>query len=176
MEKFYSRLGLKKFRILSILAFLICDLFIVGYIYNKGSDRETFNQYFESPAYNAALNAVLEARGQGGTFNAASMDPTLKYQLFQLAVKTLMFMLTLLLVYHLILYLLYYKEKHYPYHYLKLYAWVGAPGSAFAGLTSFGDGFLLALGWLVASALFFFCAFGLQIYPLKKKLKIKTAG
>ncbi|MBK24465.1 MAG: hypothetical protein CME70_10760 [Halobacteriovorax sp.] len=147
MRKYLEKMGLNKFRQNSTFLYLVCDVWILGYVYKKFTNPETMD-----------LMIKVAAEQQ-------QLDKTHIKQLYQLMTQSLILMLVLVGFVHLINYILYNKNKKVAFAYLVFYSWTASIGTALWGLSLLGSHFIPGIVFLAVSGVFFFNAMGLRVFP-----------
>ncbi len=156
MRKYLEKMGLIKFRQNSTFLFLVCDVWILGYIYKKFTNPETMD-----------LMIKVAAEQQ-------QLDKTHIKQLYQLMTQSLILMLVLVGFVHLINYLLYNKNKKVAFVYLIFYSWTASLGCALWGLSLLGGQLVPGIVFIGVAGAFLFNALGLKVYPHQEELPKKN--
>lgn len=153
MDKIFSNLDQKKFKQISIVLLILCDVLICTYLYQKiALDRQVFN---------ASVEIILKA--QPGAEQQLPAD--FRDQLYTLMINALLTLLTLYMLYHFFVYYLWHVDKKTAGKYIKMVSWVGGPLACFFGLANLIRSPLHALMAIVAGVFYLFVAFGLSYYP-----------
>lgn len=140
-------MGLKKFRQNSTFLFIVADVWILGYIYKKFTDKETMNALIK-----------IAAKQQG-------LDQTHMEQLYQLMTQSLILMLVLVAFVHLVNYALYNKNKKVAFAYLSFYSWTAGIGCPLWGLSLLSTTLVPGLVFIAVGGAFIFNALGLRAFP-----------
>ncbi len=157
MKRIYQNLEAKKFRIISSVVLILCDLMIFFYLYKKFADKSMFDRIL---SLSFKINPQL---------NASDFTPALSSQLYELMTNFLLSALCVAFIYHLFVYFMWIKEKKFAAHYIALYVWIAAPATFLSGILGLKDNFQQSLIFLFWSALFFFVALGLGQFPIRHK-------
>lgn len=151
MRKFFSNMGLSKFRNNSTVFFIIADAWTFFYIYRKFTDKKFMNQIIEIAAKQQGINS---SHLQG---------------LYTLMTQSLILLLALAAVIHVINYVLYNKNKKAAFAYLNLYAWSASIFFPIWAITTFEESKPGALIFLVLGGFMIFNALGLRVFPHQEK-------
>lgn len=150
LKEFYSSLPKKSFISLAILAFMMCDVAVLSYLYFKFSDYELFK---------TSLTISFSATGTQG-------DPELVSNLYQMYHRTLIMVLGIAASFHLAMYFFIHKEKEFALGYKKFLIKIGAPLLILWGITLIIASSLWGIGFIIL---------GLGVFSLRLGLK-KTPG
>ena len=147
MKKYFEAMGLKKFRQNSTFLFIAADVWILGYLYKKFTNKETMDTLI-----------TIAARQQ-------QLDKTHMEQLYLLLTQSLILMLGLVAIVHLINYALYNKNKKVAFAYLNFYAWSAGITCPFWGLSLLSSSAISGIIFILVGGAFIFNALGLRHFP-----------
>ena len=147
MKKYFTKMGLNKFRQNSSFLFIVADVWILGFIYKKFTDKETMD-----------LLIQIAARQQ-------QLDKAHIEQLYGLLTQSLILMLVLVGIVHLINYVLYNKNKKAAFAYLNFYAWSAGIGCPLWGLSLMSSKPVPGFVFIAVGGAFLFNALGLRVFP-----------
>ncbi len=158
MKKQYSNTNEKNFKFLTILIPFISDLYICGYLWNVFGNKAQFDN---------SLKLAMDMIGKSG---ATMVELPQEYlsELWQIMILTLVSMLSLYMIIHVIIYLLYwYKEKKGALSYIKFYsisAGILMPLFAVFDLKN-----LVSIGFLLIGVALLWLNQGLKFYEKARK-------
>ncbi len=155
MEKLYRALNFNQFLYAVIGVGIFTDLIILSYCYTLGTDQAFFLH---------ALGRASQIVSQAGTI----LPPDFEGQLFQLWLRTLKLFLGLIILYHGLIYFLWFKKKNYARSYLALYSWISGPTCLLGGFSLLLSKPLWSLAIILCGLGLLFTALGLKRFPFKK--------
>jgi len=158
MEQLYNKLTIKSFKLISSLCLVAADLGILFYLYFKFTDIKVFKASMK-----IVKLALPGASSQVGT--------DFEQQLYQLLVNTLLTMLTFFFISHVVVYLLWFREKKLAHRYVAFYTIVAAPGSLLVAATTIFSHFWQGLFWLILGGLYGFVFLGLKRFNPETQTK-----
>lgn len=148
MRKFFKEMGLKKFRQNSSFLFILADVWILGYIYKKFTNKETIEMVVEIAAKQHPL-----------------IDKAQLKELYLVSTPILILMLVLIAIVHLITYVLYNKNKLSAFAYLNFYSWSAGIGCILGGVFLSSSTLVPGLVFIATGGAFIFNAIGLRVFP-----------
>ncbi|EQC47130.1 hypothetical protein [Bacteriovorax sp. Seq25_V] len=161
MKKQYSNTNEKNFKFLTILIPFIADLYICSYLWKGFGNKEQFDK---------SLKLALDVIGQAGG-QAVELPQEYIAQLWELMILTLVSILSVYLIVHVIVYLLYYfKEKKGALSYIKFYSL--SAGILMPLFAVFDLKNLFNIGFLIIGIAFLWLNQGIKFYE-KAKEKVK---
>jgi hypothetical protein len=153
MKEVISNMSKAKFSLFAAFATLFGDLIIVNYLYRK----------FSNPAlYQEAIKLALQMQNQTG-----AIPPELAQDLHQLAMNSLIFMLTFYVLIHLVTILFFIKGREFAWNYIRILAKVGAPGMILWGLFTMTTPYA-GLLFIVQGILYAALTYGINIHRKPK--------
>ena len=82
--------------------------------------------YYKTTNYEEYLKMSKEVASQAGPYKQVLDSPDFQVQLYQVILQSLTFSLLLFLTFHLVIYILFWKEKKYATKYLRFYTFMAA--------------------------------------------------
>jgi hypothetical protein len=155
MKSFFSKIGRKRFKLISVITLFMGDLLIISYMWGLFSNRQLFEK---------ALKIGFPSKKE-------YFDPEFKFQLFQANLSTLKVLLALYLVFHLIHYVCFMMNKRFAGIYLKIMVWVAGPGLVMIGFTYLNDGNMLQRSLFLFGIIYILLGIGFIYFPQKKAHK-----
>lgn len=159
MESLYINLTEKKFKLIAIFFCFLGDLVISKYAWIIVSKKELFEKVFL---------IFIENLKKNPQYQDAEVPKNFFNELFQLATQAVMAMIVLVILIHLLNYLLYFKNKHFAFKYLRVQSWLGGLGFCALGLPNLTQGGIhIALS--VSGLLLIYVAIGLSHFTWKSQ-------
>ncbi|MEI8345834.1 MAG: hypothetical protein WCG27_00075, partial [Pseudomonadota bacterium] len=156
MKKLYAKFTAKQFRLISSFFSVLGDLSICYYIYFN------FSTFLKSSKWTDAMDMALKM--QSPNLQTGQLDPQVLEQMHQIMMMTLQGMLVLAIVFHLVIYTLYYFNKPFVFWYLKVVAWGGIVFCLWIGISAFSMTWI-APYLLFQAVLYFFNIWGMRYFP-----------
>jgi hypothetical protein len=160
LKNSYLKLGEEKFRWAAVISCLWGDIAISKYLYDKFTDKAAFDRNYDQSRI--ILDKVYAQQG-------IQLPEDFKHQVFQLMINSLMFSLSLFLLFHVFNYTFYIFKKRFAHIYLTFLTWVGVIGALGMAYSSMSSNPGWATLFMLQSILFFLVAFGLRIFPTLSK-------
>ena len=163
IRNLFDRLTPQSFKNFAIIFCLAGDLIISKFLWDRFSNREQFNEYFQMSQL--MIKEAFEAQGM-------TLPPNLESEVFQILLQSLMLMIVLFVTFHLIIYLFYFLTKRFAFLYVRLLAWLGGFGAIAFSFSFFSVSAAWSLIFFMQFVFYLFCAIGFKYFPiLPKKLQ-----
>ena len=146
----YSGMSARKFRVYAIVSCFIGDILIGIFLWNKYTDKESFNRAFEKVKY---------------LYDIKETTPGLQDEIYMLLAQAIIVFVALIIAFHMFVYGLYYLNKRFVYFYIKCLVWVGVPGCLMVGVTGIFDGLFSQAILTFQAALYLYVLLGLKYFP-----------
>ena len=156
MKTIYSGMSQSKFRIYSILSCFIGDLLISAFIWYKYSDRAAFEVAFKK------VSAI---------YGSDKFTPELANEIYIIVAQTVALAIVLIILFHMVMYGLFYLNKKSAYWYIKCLVWVGVPGCLLVGIPGIFSGIFSQAILTLQAALYLYVLLGMKQFPFKVKVK-----
>lgn len=147
--KFYAQFDKKSFTTVAIAIFIMCDILVIGHLYNNYSDRQIFS------------NSVDLVFTQGGV-DQETVDSNMVDNLYRMYHQTLVTVLGFAAFFHLLMYALFYWEKKIAVSYTKFLASFGGVILVLWGLSLLLGGSLIGIAFSVMGVIAFSARYGFK--------------
>ena len=162
MKQLYNKLTKKAFKRFAILFFFLGDLLSFSFIYYSFNNFILFKKIVENN---------LEKNG----LSIRDLPHFQLDEIFQLINQTLILTIALFMVFHLIVYFFYYKDKFTAFFYLKILSFVAIFGCLMIGVTEFTSFTIFGPLFLIQAGLYSFIALGFLKFKIEVNRDLKKA-
>lgn len=147
--KFYGQFDKKSFTTIAIAIFIMCDILVIGHLYNNYSDRQIFS------------NSVDLVFTHGGVAKE-TIDTNMVENLYRMYHRTLVTILGFAAFFHLLMYAFFYWEKKIAISYAKFLASFGGVVLILWGLSLLLGGSIIGIAFGVMGTIAFSARYGLK--------------
>ena len=147
ITRIYDKISKKQFQYHLMALCFLGDLLVVRYLYHRFTDIATLKK--------------MLSQMKNSNIDFSTLPPDYFQQILYIVNNTLICMLGAVMIFHMAIYLLYYKGKSSTHLYLKALTWAGSVGSLWLGFASPNDP---AGNWLffIQGLLYLYGALGLK--------------
>jgi hypothetical protein len=131
MDKLYSQLNHKKFILLTIFLSFLGDISVCRYLWVKLQNQVLYSNVYE---------IFISIAGQMPQAQGLEFPSSFKNEMFQLLMQTMLLGFALVIFFHIIIYLLHFKEKKIVKPYIKTTCFLGALACFSFGFNDFFKG------------------------------------
>ena len=160
MRNIYSKFSIKSFRLLSALFFLLGDLGISIYFYQR--TKSDLSKVMENPLFMEMLNKSLSEKG-------VQLPAGLEGGILTLFTQAMMIFFALAVCFHIIIYIFYINEKRFSYLYLRMISTFGLLFCLFITISKLTVLPLASAGFLFLTIFYFFNFAGFFYFPITSK-------
>ena len=162
MRNFFNKLQPKTFQKLSIFMCLFGDLSFSGYIYYIFSDKDAYLKNYQ--LLKEPLNQAMLQQGM-------SLPPGFEHEIFQIMLQTLLFMLTMFIIAHGLIYTFYYFQKRFAFLYIRFISFMGIIGAAIFTSSVINESLMWGLNFIIVAGAYLFVVFGTHYFPITSRSK-----